>query len=460
MIELGLARIGRLLSHTKLPWRAIHVAGTNGKGSICAYASAMLRAGGIRCGRFTSPHLIDRWDCITIDEVTVAESLFREVEKEVQARNEKDAIGASEFEVLTATAFEIFTRENIELGVVEVGLGGRLDATNILENPLVTVISKIGQDHQSFLGNTLEQIAWQKAGILKPGVPCVVDGTNQSVVLDVVRGVASEVKAGSVFAVEDTAHTTEAGDAGNGEHVGGAGNAGSEGNVRVVVGNAGNAGNAKSFSSRVWEHLPQTDFEDHQRMNILCSFQAFILALKAIRPNLDPWHLLPAVARAQWPGRLQRINIESLTGRSEDVLLDGAHNAQSADALGAYVNKRLRQRQTAESQPGPVTWVLSLSKGKDVLEILRPLIRDGDSVAAVMFGPVDGMPWVKPALPADILEGLDALGLHNVQKYDGNDDILGTLKWASQSAQQRPLVVAGSLYLVSSMLRLLRERSI
>ncbi|KAK5009856.1 hypothetical protein LTR28_013051, partial [Elasticomyces elasticus] len=123
MIELGLSRISRLLIRTPLPWRAIHVAGTNGKGSVCAYISCMLdtynrsafradyNLASIKHGRFTSPHLIDRWDCITIDNKTVRESTFKAVEEKVRARNEMECIEASEFELLTATAFEIFTQE-------------------------------------------------------------------------------------------------------------------------------------------------------------------------------------------------------------------------------------------------------------------------------------------------------------------------------------------------------------
>src|SRR6187402_3404456 len=128
MIELGLARISRLLSFTPQPWKAIHVAGTNGKGTICAYLSAMLHASGVRCGRFTSPHLIDRWDCITINEQTVRESVFREAEDLVLERNRKLDIAATQFELLTASAFEVFAKEKVEMGVVEVGLGGKLDA--------------------------------------------------------------------------------------------------------------------------------------------------------------------------------------------------------------------------------------------------------------------------------------------------------------------------------------------
>src|SRR3954452_20560198 len=126
MIELGLSRISRLVQQSAFTWKAIHVAGTNGKGSITSYVSGLLTAAGIRCGQFTSPHLIDRWDCITINEQVVRESLFKRIENQVRQRDRRLGVEASEFELLTATAFEIFNHEQVEIGVVEVGMGGRL----------------------------------------------------------------------------------------------------------------------------------------------------------------------------------------------------------------------------------------------------------------------------------------------------------------------------------------------
>lgn len=192
MIRPGLSRITLLLKGIPLPWKAVHIAGTNGKGSICAYISALLHATHIRSGRFTSPHLIDRWDCITVNEVPIAESRFRSVEERVKERNAVGKIDASEFEILTATAFEIFALEKVQVAVVECGLGGRLDATNVIEGPLVTVISKIGLDHQGLLGDTIRQIAGEKAGIIKTGAACVVDGSSDAEALAEIERVAGE----------------------------------------------------------------------------------------------------------------------------------------------------------------------------------------------------------------------------------------------------------------------------
>ncbi|KAL9134328.1 MAG: hypothetical protein Q9175_004489 [Cornicularia normoerica] len=407
MIELGLARITRLLKDTQTPWRAIHVAGTNGKGSVCAYASAMLNAGNISCGRFTSPHLIDRWDCITINEKSVNEDFFREVETVVKTKDQSEDIKASEFEILTATAFEIFNREKIEIGVVEVGLGGLNDATNVLEHPAVTVITKIGKDHQFFLGSTLEEIALHKAGIMKNGVHCIADGSNTTEVLEVLKMNAAEVGATSLLLVPQDADSAV--------------------QVRNVV--------------------AKDELMDHQQMNLYLAFEAVKEVLAHCYPSLDPLRLLPSIPNTV-PGRLQNLNIRSLTDNDREILIDGAHNSQSAEVLGTYVDQRLREKHR------PVTWMIAMSKGKDIQELLHCLLRSGDNLVAVDFGPVDGMPWVCPEEADSILSA--ARGLGNIS--DCSQTLTGNLAQALQLAVQisdgGPLVAAGSLYLVSDVLRL------
>ncbi|KAI0466713.1 FolC bifunctional protein [Xylaria cf. heliscus] len=394
MIELGLARITALLRNTPQTWKAIHVAGTNGKGSICAYLNAMLRANRLSCGRFTSPHLVDRWDCITINDSAVSENQFRHFEELVKRRNEEQRLGASEFELLAATAFEIFEAERVEFGVVEVGLGGKLDATNALGHKTVTVISKIGLDHQSFLGNTLEEIALQKAGILRPGVPCVVDASNPPSVLDVIRSQADTV--GTSVKLADL--------------------------------------QSIDFGCKLGEQL-----EPHQQQNLLCAYEAFHLAYPG--HSMSMHELLGVGANAVWPGRLQSINIEKLTGRAEPVLLDGAHNPQSADVLSTFIEKRLRVHSKS------ITWVVAASAGKDISEILKVLLREGDSIAAVEFGPVDGMPWVRPMASATILQTIDSIRITISTKQEAQADIMAGLNWASEISHGGPLVIAGSLYL-------------
>ncbi|KAI9798305.1 MAG: folylpolyglutamate synthase [Piccolia ochrophora] len=410
MIELGLSRIGRLLRRTSLPWRAVHVAGTNGKGSICAHVSAMLHAAGIPSGRFTSPHLIDRWDCVTLDEETVHESVFHEAEAAVKRRDREDGIGASEFEILTATAFEIFNDAKVHVAVVEVGMGGRLDATNIIRDPLVTVISKVGLDHQGFLGNTIEEIARQKAGIMKAGVLCIVDASNDSAVRDILLDHAKQVGAGPVVWSPNDA------------------------------------------SADIWQVLPKDRYQEHERVNLACAVDAAKTVFKVSPGSIDFTDVLLAAEPVRWPGRLQVASLSGVSDRKEDVLIDGAHNVQSADVLASYVNGKVRR-------PGlAVTWLVAMSNGKDLAGLMSRLFATGDKLIAVEFGPVDGMPWVRPAKTADLLaEAASVPGLSLGHAEDAGSDVRHGIERAVTVSGHGPLVIAGSLYLVSDVLRLVRD---
>ena len=413
MIELGLSRIARLVQQSNLPWRAIHIAGTNGKGSVAGYLSTLLTASGVRCGAFTSPHLIDRWDCITINDRVIQETLFRQIEDKVKQRDQQLGIGATEFELLTATAFEIFRHEKVEIGVVEVGMGGRLDATNVLENVLVSVITKIGYDHQAMLGNTLEEIAAEKAGILKPGAPCFVDSSNDDAVQEVINVQATKV--GTTAAFVQPAET-----------------------LRLFPG--------------LQQRVEELQLEPHQQSNLSCAMMALRVTLSKLRPNFSPSSLFPFIPALPRAGRLQEINLEPVIKRDMPILLDGAHNPQSAAVLSSYVSQKYR------SHEGGVTWVVAASQGKDITELFGNMIKPGDKVAVVEFGPVAGMPWVRSVNTWTLLESLrqSIPGIGGMQGFGNN--ILQALEWASSVSPAEPLVIAGSLYLVSDILRLQRDR--
>ena len=413
MIEPGLTRITRLLKNTPTPWRAIHVAGTNGKGSVCAYASAMLHASNIRCGRFTSPHLIDRWDCISIDDNTVDRAFFYAVEDIVKARNRYDGIAASEFEVLTATAFEIFTRKNVEVGVVEVGMGGRLDATNVLQKPAVTVITKIGQDHQDYLGKTLEAIAEHKAGIMKPRTPCLVDGTNLPIVIETLERNAESTLASPFSLIYH---------------------------------------DMTQIDNEIGKFLETRRLEPHQFVNIRLAIQAVRMTLSQMNRSISSERLIAGIDNTSWPGRLQMINIQHLIRCPADVLLDGAHNPESAAVLGSYVDSRLREDGL------PVTWVIGITNGKDARALLSKLLRPEDSLIAVSARPVDGMPWVKAMEPGEIINAGKAI-FPNLQVLLSSRELEDALRVAVASAGHSRIVITGSLYLVSDTLRWLRSHS-
>ncbi|KAK5724557.1 folylpolyglutamate synthase [Elasticomyces elasticus] len=474
MIELGLQRISRLLARTPLPWRAVHVAGTNGKGSICAYISSMLETynsseyrpytgfSTLMHARFTSPHLIDRWDCITINQQTVSHQLFTRVENAVHQRNHLEDIKASEFELLTATAFKIFTEEKVDIAVVEVGMGGRLDATNIIGQtedpshpeyidgqafrppPLVTAISKIGLDHQAFLGDTLSEIAREKAGIFKPGVPAIYDLSNDHEVLTALEDQSDYLETLNVTHLETPFQFLEA--------------------------ETRHAYFADELASKIAEAGISAYIPNHTKRNMSVAFRATWIALQqlgrlpsnhnsrsqresALLERLANTMIENAARNARFPGRLQDLSIEHLIGRKQDVLLDGAHNAQSAEVLAAAVDRR-RTAHQGHAELG-VTWVLACSSTKDVDEILRILLRPGDVVYAAEFGPVDGMPWVEPMSSDTIVNAVMSLAgsIPRIEAHACGRDLQSALQKASDGAQGGPMVVAGSLYLVGDVLR-------
>jgi len=418
MIDLSLKRILKLVpTSASFPWRAIHVAGTNGKGSVCAYISSCLQAAQIPNGRFNSPHLVDRWDCITINGATVESKLFHQVENIIKNRDADMDIEATEFELLTATAFEIFTRERVEIGVVEVGMGGRLDATNIIENPLATVITKIGLDHQNLLGSTLEEIAKEKAGILKKGVPCIIDGSNTEPVLSAVREIASNTNAGDVILALPLAVDVDC--------------------CEVTTPSFG----YQKFTT----FLPG----GYQPANLSCAVNV-LACLTETYPSITPGMVEEGIANTKWPGRLQELDLTPITGDNTVALVDGAHNVQAAQELSAYVDLKLRRKKC-----GRVCWLMAASKGKNIEDILRVLVQKGDSVIGTAFPPVDGMPWVEPEDPKEIMK--------NAQKYVGEGtesqvavelDMVNAIKQASKLAGNGKVVICGSLYLVGNVLRL------
>ncbi|KAF2085985.1 FolC bifunctional protein [Saccharata proteae CBS 121410] len=417
MIELGLSRISRLLAAQRpFPWRAIHVAGTNGKGSICTAISKMLSRANVTHGCFTSPHLITPRDCISLNGSTVTKTLFREVSDAVNRRNKEEGIAATEFELLTATAFEIFNRADVEVGVVETGMGGRLDATNIIEDPLVTVISKIGLDHQGFLGNTIEAIAKEKAGILKPGALVVVDGSNLPSVLEVIIEHASSISTGPVHIVTKLNRNTPT----------------------------------------AHPLLP------HQLTNLSCAQRATTLALTRLsRPlsSLSETGRILDPADTSMPGRLQHHSIAHLplpntTRRESPILIDGAHNPDSCAALATFL----------APNRVPIVWLLGISAGRDIAAMLRTLLRPGDTVLATAFSKPAGMPWVSAMPSSVIVEVVQALGVKRVVAEPVHGDMMEKLGKAvevaregSSGGEERPIVVAGSLYLVGDVLRAIGE---
>lgn len=181
-INLGLERISSILDLMDNPQdrlKCIHVAGTNGKGSVCAFISTILTEAGYKTGLFTSPHLFKYTERIKIDENEIPKDIFAEKIFKINKLAQENNIHLTEFEILTAVMFEYFAQNNVDCAVVEVGLGGKYDSTNVIKNPLCSVITTIDLDHTERLGDTIEKIAEEKCGIIKPNCPVVTSLNNK-----------------------------------------------------------------------------------------------------------------------------------------------------------------------------------------------------------------------------------------------------------------------------------------
>src|SRR6185369_13390789 len=278
----------KALGNPERAYRVVHVAGTNGKGSTCAMIEAGLRAANIRTGLFTSPHLIEPTERIQIDGIPVSRTDFERAFNVVHDIAEKLDLDChpTYFETVTAMAFWLFREKRMETAVIEVGLGGRLDSTNIV-HPVLTVITPIDFDHEAYLGRTIEAIASEKAGILKPGVPAVF-GRQRPEAAKVLEARAAELHA-PVTHFEDF-------------------------EIRDLVIDA----RGSRFSGIV---CPLAG--EHQGDNAVTA----ALALQALGVSTD------GIAEARWPGRIEHVS------PNPDIILDGAHNPAGARALAKYLER-------------------------------------------------------------------------------------------------------------------------
>ena len=311
-IKFGLdnmfAIVGRL-GHPERTFRSVHIAGTNGKGSVTAMIDAGLRAAGHRSGRYTSPHLVDLTERFVIDGRPVEADRMIAAVGDVRAVIEQlVAEGILQahptfFEVTTAVALELFRRAGVETAVLEVGLGGRLDATNVIA-PVATAITSIAYDHQQYLGSTLAEIAREKGGIIKPRVPVVV-GELEAEPFAAIADIARERGAPMVSAVDGVAVTRRA--AGT---IGLRTPARDYGDVTMGLQGAHQIGNAL-VAVRILELLDS---------------QGMAVPIDAVRSGL---------ARPSWPGRLDLRRL----GDGREMLLDAAHNPAGTASLASYLRE-------------------------------------------------------------------------------------------------------------------------
>jgi dihydrofolate synthase/folylpolyglutamate synthase len=416
---LGLERITRLLArigdpHLRLP-PVFHVAGTNGKGSTCAFLRAAIEAAGLKAHVYSSPHLVRFNERIRIagkliDDATLAPLL----EEVLDAGGD---IGASFFEVTTAAAFLAFARTRADACVIEVGLGGRLDATNVIRDPAVSGIARLGIDHQAFLGDTILDIAREKAGIAKPGRPLVISAYPEEVSM----------------AVRDAANASGAViyESGNGWDwsVG----TGPDGAPALYV---------RTAHDEVTTPLP-TLSGSHQAENLAL---AIAMIRHQARVAIPDEALKAAATTARWPARMQRLGPGPLTAllpEGAELWLDGGHNPDAGEAVAQALADIL----DTPDGTRPCHMILGMLANKDAEGLLEPIAPLLWSLVGV---PVPGH---EHHAPANLTEVAQRLG---VQLTGTGSTIPGGVKAVAQLRTPYGLppviLILGSLYLAGTVL--------
>lgn len=403
-MKLGLENIRklmRLLDHPERGLPAVHIAGTNGKGSTAAVMESVLRAAGSKTGLFTSPHLVSMRERIKVNGINISENRMLTLLNDMLPAIEK--ADASFFEILTAMSLLYFQQENVDIAVMETGLGGRLDATTVVE-PAVTVITTISHDHTGILGKTLTSIVREKAGILKQDVPCIT-GITSAVVLKELRACAAPLSV-PVIRARERLHLTD-----------------------VRPGDAGTTFTADTGRSH-YSGLHLALLGRHQMVNS----GLVLLAVETLRDQ--GWRITEEAIReglsnARWPGRLQLIS------GTPNLLIDSAHNATGTRTLEQTLAELFGSKRKLL-----VFGVLRDKQYRAMLRMLAPLCE-----AIYLTRPLNDRA-VDPAV-------LSRLPLLSGRSVHVEPDIPAVWQLAKQAADCDDLLVAaGSIYFVGEVLRL------
>ncbi|OON99822.1 MAG: hypothetical protein ATN35_10575 [Epulopiscium sp. Nele67-Bin004] len=398
--ELGLDKIRELLHKMGNPQnnlKIIHVAGTNGKGSTCAMLANILRCEGYKVGLFTSPYIYHVNEEFNINGTHITDEKFISLLNDIAPLVNSMATKPSEFELRTALAFEYFSQENCDIVVLEVGLGGRLDSTNIIDSPILTVITKIGVDHVSFLGNDIEGIAFEKAGIIKNNCTCVVMKQPNNIV-NIFENICSQ-KSAKLFLSEPN-------------------------NIQV--------------NSQTLDGLNISYKGNKFNVNLIGTYQTENIAvvLKAVEVlnnigyAVSDSSVYDGLKTVKWSGRFEVISKEPL------FIVDGAHNNDGIKAFTNTLDTLLPNQKC--------TFLIAVMSDKDYISIIQALIPYAKNFVAIA-------PTMPRALPADELAtSISEIFKGNV--YQSTNIADGVAK-ALQITENNPICCVGSLYVLGNVYR-------
>lgn len=394
---------------------SIHIAGTNGKGSTAAFLESILRHAGFRTGLNTSPHLEKINERIRINGEEISDQAFAETFSRIQVLIE-ELLAAGKlrahptyFECVTAVAFEYFARERVEFGVFEVGLGGRLDATNIL-SPLVSVITRIDFDHENFLGHSLAEIAAEKAGILKPGVPVVIAEQRpeaREVIFARAKGLGCPViEPAKIFRIDRES-------------------------MQDVIARARVLEVDSGKILAIAPSLPGR-FQLQNALNAVAT--ARLLHTRGFRISDDA--ITQGVANTVWPGRLEKLQ------SAPDVYLDGAHNPSAARELATFLEQNFAGRKI---------WLLYAA------------LRDKavDEVAGLLFPHAAEVIFTAPRTSRAVSAvQLAEIAGHHAARFSVIPDAERAFEYAlAEAAPEHAIFITGSLYLVGQLRHYWKQRA-
>lgn len=332
--------------------RYVHIAGTNGKGSACVMTQSILTAAGFRTGLYISPHLDQFNERISIDGETISDADLRRLAARVRAAAETLGEEPTDFEMITAMAFCYFEEQHCDLVVLEVGMGGRLDATNVISHPEVCAIMHIGLDHTEFLGDTVEKVAAEKAGILKPGADCVLYHQLPGV-MDVVQQRFADVNpdaAGTTDGAFDMAHSNHAGASTK-----------SAAARLIITDPTAFTARARTIDGQVFDYRARR----HLRIQLLGNYQMenamtvldIIDCLQRRGFGISENTIRAGLAQATWPGRFEVLSRDPL------LIVDGAHNPNGVEALVDTIRAYFPDQK--------INFVMGVMKDKDYHTMLR-----------------------------------------------------------------------------------------
>ena len=401
-----LKRLGNPAADRKI----VHVAGTNGKGSVCAYLQAILMAEGKRTGFFTSPHLVSvneriRVDNIQIDNETFLK-VFRKVLKIVRQMVEDGIEHPSYFEFLFGMGMTAFAETDVEYIILETGLGGRLDATNAIDNPALAIITSISLDHTAILGDTIEKIAGEKAGIIKPGVPVLFDGSSKKAA-EVIKAKASEL---GVSCREVTKNAYE---------------------IQEVHRKYIAFSRRSAYDKDVIWHVPMCGC--YQAMNAELALEALEYLLAGEEIHMDRWK--EALAELHWEGRMERVGAH--------ITVDGAHNPGAMEAFVESV------KALDESERGEMVLLFSAVSDKKYDQMIEYLCENLD-VKAYVVTQIEDERGVPAEKLADVFRRYTDRPVYCKERLE---DAVRTAM--NERGETGEIYCLGSLYLVGMMKKLL-----